>query len=72
MARMCVKNKRLDVAEVCLGNMNNASGARAVRKAMKEPEIEAQVAMVAIQLNMLDDAERLYRECKRWDLLLKL
>uniref|UniRef100_F1LI29 Intraflagellar transport protein 140 n=1 Tax=Ascaris suum TaxID=6253 RepID=F1LI29_ASCSU len=35
MARMCVKTRRLDVALVCLGNMGNASGARALRKAMK-------------------------------------
>jgi intraflagellar transport protein 140 len=58
MARMCVKSRRIDVAEVCLGNMSNARGARAVRQAMNEPEPEAQVAMVAIQLNLLEDAER--------------
>ena len=27
MAQMCVKTKRLDVAEVCLGNMGHARGA---------------------------------------------
>ena len=32
MALMCVKTKRLDVAEVCLGNMGHARGARAVRQ----------------------------------------
>ena len=31
MARMCVKTKRLDVAEICLGHMGHARGARAVR-----------------------------------------
>lgn len=73
MAEVCVKAKRLDVAEVCLGNMGNARGARAVREAkLREPEREAQVAMVAIQLNLLADAERLYKECNRWDLLVKL
>ena len=72
MAHMCVTTKRLDVAEVCLGNMGHARGARAVREAKKEPEVEAQVAMVAIQLGLLDDAARLYRECGRYDLLNKL
>jgi len=72
MATMCVKTKRLDVAEVCLGNMGNARGAKAVRESKKEPEKEAQVAMLAIQLNMLEDAERLYKECGRYDLLVKL
>ena len=53
MSRMCVKTKRLDVASVCLGNMKNARAAKALRKAMKEPEHDARVAMLAIQLNML-------------------
>ena len=53
MARMCVKTKRLDVAAVCLGNMSNARGAKALREAQKEPEFDARVAMLAIQLGML-------------------
>ena len=53
MARMCVKTKRLDVALVCLGNMGNARGARALRESQKEHEYEARVAMLAIQLGML-------------------
>ncbi|GMI07811.1 hypothetical protein TrVE_jg6403 [Triparma verrucosa] len=72
MANMCVKTKRLDVAEVCLGNMGHARGAAAVREAKKEPEVEAAIAAVAIQLGLLDDAVRLYKECGRYDLLNKL
>lgn len=71
MARMCVKSRRLDVARVCLGNMGNARAARALRDAEKEPELEAQVAVLAIQLGMLEDAERLYKSCGRFDLLNK-
>ena len=48
MAQMCVKTKRLDVAQVCLGNMRFARGAKAAREAEKEKEPEAQIAMVAI------------------------
>ena len=69
---MCVKTKRLDVAQVCLGNMRFARGAKAAREAEKEKEPEARIAMVAIQLNMIDDAKELYRECGRYDLLCKL
>eukprot|EP00667_Euglena_gracilis_P000441 EG_transcript_441 len=69
MAAMCVKTKRLDVAELCLGNMQDAKAARALRLARSEPELEAQVAMLAVQLNMLDEAEQLYKQCKRYDLL---
>ncbi|KAJ7984508.1 hypothetical protein DPEC_G00355540 [Dallia pectoralis] len=72
MARMCVKNQRLDVARVCLGNMGNARAARALREAEAEPELEARVAVLALQLGMLDDAEKLYKSCGRFDLLNKL
>lgn len=72
MAHMCVKTKRLDVAEVCLGNMGHARGAAAVKAAKEQPEKEVPIAMVAIQLGLLDDAARLYRECKRYDLLNQL
>lgn len=53
MARMCVKTKQLEVASVCLGNMKDARAAKALRKAMKEPEHDARVATLAVQLNML-------------------
>eukprot|EP00756_Hemistasia_phaeocysticola_P006237 Hpha_TRINITY_DN13742_c1_g2::TRINITY_DN13742_c1_g2_i1::g.142675::m.142675/K19672/IFT140; intraflagellar transport protein 140 len=69
MAKSCVKTRRLDVAEVCLGNMQDAKGARALREARQEPEIEAQVAMLAIQLGLNDEAEDLYKKCGRYDLL---
>lgn len=72
MARMCVKTQRLDVAKVCLGNMGHARGARALREAEQEPELEARVAMLAIQLGMLEEAEQLYKKCQRYDLLNKL
>ncbi|XP_078096576.1 intraflagellar transport protein 140 homolog isoform X2 [Mustelus asterias] len=71
MAKMCVKTRRLDVAKVCLGNMGHARGARALREAEQEPELDARVAMLAVQLGMLEDAERLYKSCKRFDLLTK-
>ncbi|XP_010134604.1 PREDICTED: intraflagellar transport protein 140 homolog [Buceros rhinoceros silvestris] len=72
MARMCVKTQRLDIARICLGKMGHARGAWALRQADREPEQEARVAMLAIQLDMLEDAERLYKACKRYDLLNKL
>lgn len=41
MAAMSVKTKRIDVAEICLGNMRFARGAKAIRESKKEPELEA-------------------------------
>ena len=49
---MCVKSRRLDVASVCLGNMGHARGAKALREAAKEPELDARVAVLAIQLGL--------------------
>ena len=72
---MCVKTKRLDVAEICLGNMGHARGARAVREVIAEQaaggdaEPDVAAAMVAVQLNLLDEAARLYEACGRHDLL---
>ncbi|KAJ1532231.1 hypothetical protein ONE63_000848 [Megalurothrips usitatus] len=72
LARMCVKTKRLDVAAVCLGHMKHARGARALRQASSELPLEARVAILAVQLGLLDEAERLYRSCGRLDLLNKM
>ena len=38
---MCVKTKRLDVAEICIGNMRFGRGAKAVRESKKEEELDA-------------------------------
>ncbi|VEN35720.1 unnamed protein product [Callosobruchus maculatus] len=74
LARMCVKTKRLDVAGVCLGHMGNAMAARAVRLAMSDDTLphEAKVAVLAVHLGMLDEAEQLYIQCGRYDLQNKL
>jgi intraflagellar transport protein 140 len=53
--------------------MGHSRGARALRETKaSEPELEARVAMVAIQLGLLTDAARLYQSCGRYDLLSKL
>ena len=52
MAKMCVKTRRLDVARVCLGSMRNARGAMCLRNVSTEPELEARVAALAVQLGL--------------------
>ncbi|XP_065332097.1 intraflagellar transport protein 140 homolog [Cloeon dipterum] len=72
MAKMCVKTKRLDVALVCLGHMKHARGAIELKKAIsKEAELDAQVAVLAMQLGLNDEAEKLLKNCGRYDLLNK-
>ncbi|XP_074040796.1 intraflagellar transport protein rempA isoform X2 [Leptinotarsa decemlineata] len=74
LARMCVKTRRLDVAGVCLGHMGNAAAARALKVALMDDSIphEAKVAVLAVHLGMLDEAEQLYIQCGRHDLQNKL
>ncbi|CAG0897138.1 unnamed protein product [Darwinula stevensoni] len=72
MARMCVKTKRLDVAGVCLGHMGHARGAQALREAQVLPQLDARVAILALQLGMVDEAKRLLKSCGRYDLLNEL
>ena len=72
MCTMSVKTRRLDVAEECLRNMRFARGAKAVREAKNEVEEDSKLAMVAIQLNMLEDAKELYEKSNRYDLLNKM
>lgn len=72
LAQLCIKTKRLDVAQTCLGNMRFARGAKALRECSNEPEVEAKIATVAIHLNKIDNAKQLYSDCGRHDLLIKL
>jgi intraflagellar transport protein 140 len=72
MATICIRHKRLDVAEVCLGYMGNILGVRAIRESAGVAEADARLAAAAVHLGMIDEAERLYRGCGRYDLLNKL
>lgn len=72
MAHLCIKNKRLDVAEHCLGKMENARGARAARESRSIAELDARVAVVAVHLGMVEDAKKLFVSADRYDLLNRL
>ena len=70
--RASVRRKRLDVAELCLSHTGHVRGARAARDAASYAEPDARVAAVATHLGLLEDAERLYRGCGRFDLVAEL
>ena len=71
LAHECVRSRRVDIAEICLACMGYASGALSVKVAKLEPEQNVAIATLAIQLGLLEDAVKLYTECKRFDLLIK-
>lgn len=52
LAKMCVKTKRLDVAEICLGHMKDCRGLAILRAQNKEQELETRVACLAVHLGM--------------------
>ena len=74
LAKLCVQTGRLDVAKVCLGHLKRARSVRALRKAMEDPNLEHEccVAVLAIELGMISEAESLYKKVGRYDLLNKL
>ncbi|EAT45838.1 AAEL002943-PA [Aedes aegypti] len=74
LAKLCVHTGRLDVAKVCLGHLKRARSVRALRKAMEDStlEHESKVAILAIELNMITEAEALYKKVGRYDLLNKM
>ena len=82
MARMCVKTKRLDVAQVCFANManNKGSSSHATRHLLgydlndEQSEIsdDIELAFLAIDLGMFNEAQSLFENCERYDLVIEL
>ncbi|KAM7541711.1 hypothetical protein Aperf_G00000003534 [Anoplocephala perfoliata] len=73
MAKVCVITRRLEVGLLCLGKMGNAIGASMLRKARTGANsITAQTGELALQLGMTAEAERLFIEAGRWDLVTHL
>lgn len=70
MSQICIKTKRLDVLEICLSNMRFSRGIKALRESKNEKEIEVRLAMVAMHLNMIEEAKILLQEVSRWDVLI--
>lgn len=87
MARMCVKTRRLDVAQICISNLSSSKGAsaRIASSLFANQDIEAasdtqtaadseqmKLAMIAIDLEMYDEAEQLLTDCGRFDVIVKM
>lgn len=73
MARMCVQTRRIDVAEICLGHMGHARGARALREAISAgADMDLCAGVLAVQLGQVEDAEKMYEASGRHDLLNEL
>lgn len=74
LAKVCVARKRPDVGAVCLGKMGNIKGALMMRKVMNDNNMDdtCKVAVLAVNLGMIEEAEELFREAQRPDLITRL
>lgn len=74
LAKVCVSLKRPDVGAVCLGKMGNIKGALMMRKVLNDNDMDdtCKVAVLAVNLDMTDEAEKLFREAQRPDLITRL
>ena len=73
MAKMCVTTRRLDVGLLCLGKMGNPFGAAMLRDVRNANySLTAQTGELALQLGMTAEAERLFIESGRWDLVIRM
>ncbi|KAF8292793.1 putative intraflagellar transport protein 140 [Trypanosoma cruzi] len=74
LARMCISSGRLDVAEVCLAQMQDGVAASALREARtKYPEEkDVHLATLACGLGLVKECEDLLRKAKRFDLITDL
>jgi intraflagellar transport protein 140 len=74
LAKVCVFRKRPEVGAVCLGKMGNIKGALMMRKIMNDNDMDdlCKVAVLAVNLGMIEEAENLFREAQRPDLITRL
>lgn len=74
LAKVCVYCKRPEVGAVCLGKMGNIKGALMMRKIMTDNDINdiCKVGVLAVNLGMIEEAVKLFREAQRPDLVTRL
>ncbi|XP_048482914.1 intraflagellar transport protein 140 homolog [Plutella xylostella] len=74
LAKECVSCKRPDMGSVCLGKMGNIKGALMMNKVMEDPNMDddSKVGVLAVNLGMLAEAEKLFSQAQRPDLVTRL
>ncbi|CAG5059653.1 unnamed protein product [Parnassius apollo] len=74
LAKVCVSLKRADVGAICLSKMGNIKGALMLGQVMNDDNMDdtCKVAVLAVNLGMIEEAEQLFRESQRPDLITRL
>ncbi|VVC87311.1 unnamed protein product [Leptidea sinapis] len=74
LAKECVMHKRTDVGAMCLSKMENIKGALMMRKAINDENLDetSRIGILAVNLGMYDEAQQLFQESHRPDLVTRL
>lgn len=67
LAQTCAQMRRIDLADLCFGKMEDGGSALILQKAQDDPI--AQNIIVDTQLGMIDEAKTIAKENRRFDLL---
>ena len=70
LAQTCAQMRRIDLADLCFGKMEDGGSAIILQKAQDDPI--AQNIIVDMQLGMIEEAKTIAKENRRFDLLSKI
>ena len=70
LAKTCAQMRRIDLADLCFGRMEDGGSALLLHKAKEnDPDETASIVVVDTQLSLYDEAKNLAKENRRFDLL---
>ena len=70
LAQMCAQSRRIDLADLCFGRMEDGGSALLLHKTKAmDPDETAAIAVVDSQLGLYDEAKKITRENRRFDIL---
>lgn len=73
LAKTCAQMRRIDLADLCFGRMEDGGSALLLHKAKEtDPDETASITVVDTQLNLYEEAKNLVKENRRFDLLTNL
>ena len=70
LAQMCAQSRRIDLADLCFGRMEDGGSALLLRHTKElDSDETAAIAVVDSQLGLYDEAKKITRENRRFDIL---
>lgn len=72
LAQMCAQMRRIDLADLCFGRMEDAASAILLRKVRERGDDTAALVLVDSQLNLVNEAKKVAMDNRRFDELAKV